>query len=256
MGSPIDELTDKEREVLRLIVRGHDAKTAAGELGVSVHTINERLRTSRRKLGVTSSREAARLLLENEGDGLASHTQSGPQLSVPKQIGGDGSADANDLSFPLPGTKRAYWIGGSVMLTTVFAGLAFLMAGSGEAPASVAAESQTTASQDLNARYELLARDWLKLVDQEDWQASHAAAGRVFREANSVRRWREASEFARGSFGGVVTRKAIGFQEVPSPEGYQVVQFQTRFENKAQVIETVTLQPEGGTLRVVGYFLN
>ena len=38
----------------------------ARELGLSVHTINERLRAARRKLGVSSSREAARLLGEAE----------------------------------------------------------------------------------------------------------------------------------------------------------------------------------------------
>src|SRR3954466_10833925 len=59
-------LTDKEKETLRLIVRGHDAKSMARHLGLSVHTINERLRDARRKLSVSSSREAARLLLERE----------------------------------------------------------------------------------------------------------------------------------------------------------------------------------------------
>lgn len=60
-------LTQREREVLRLLGRGHDAKSAAAALGVSVHSVNERLREARGKLGVTSSREAARLLLAEEG---------------------------------------------------------------------------------------------------------------------------------------------------------------------------------------------
>ena len=60
-------LTDKEKQTLRLIVRGHDAKSIARSLGLSVHTINERLREARRKMAVSSSREAARLLLEVEG---------------------------------------------------------------------------------------------------------------------------------------------------------------------------------------------
>ena len=47
-------LTDKERQTLRLILRGHDAKSSARALGLSVHTVNERLREARRKLGVTS----------------------------------------------------------------------------------------------------------------------------------------------------------------------------------------------------------
>ena len=66
MADGYDELTDKEKQTLRLMVRGHDAKSAASELALSVHTINERLRAARRKLEVTSSKEAARLLLQAE----------------------------------------------------------------------------------------------------------------------------------------------------------------------------------------------
>jgi len=54
-------LSERERQVLRLLSQGHDAKSAARSLDVSVHAVNERLREARRKLGVTSSREAARL---------------------------------------------------------------------------------------------------------------------------------------------------------------------------------------------------
>ena len=62
----LDALTEKEKQTLRLIVRGHDAKSVARDLDLSVHTINERLRDARRKLAVSSSREAARLLFAAE----------------------------------------------------------------------------------------------------------------------------------------------------------------------------------------------
>jgi DNA-binding CsgD family transcriptional regulator len=52
-------LTEREKQTLRLIVRGHDAKSIARSLDLSVHTINERLRDARRKMAVSSSREAA-----------------------------------------------------------------------------------------------------------------------------------------------------------------------------------------------------
>lgn len=55
-------LTARERETLQLLLRGHDAKSIAQAQGLSVHTVNERLRDARRKLGVGSSREAARLV--------------------------------------------------------------------------------------------------------------------------------------------------------------------------------------------------
>ena len=72
MSSRVEEavlaLTEKEKQTLRLMVRGHDAKSIARSLGLSVHTINERLRDARRKMAVSSSREAARLLLDVEGE--------------------------------------------------------------------------------------------------------------------------------------------------------------------------------------------
>jgi DNA-binding CsgD family transcriptional regulator len=61
-----DDIPEREREVLRLLVRGHDAKSIARALDLSVHVVNERLRDSRRRLGVSSSREAARILAAQE----------------------------------------------------------------------------------------------------------------------------------------------------------------------------------------------
>lgn len=66
MNGELESLSERERETLRLLGRGHDAKSIATALGLSVHTVNERLRDVRRKLGVSSSREAARLLLAHE----------------------------------------------------------------------------------------------------------------------------------------------------------------------------------------------
>nr|QQZ51419.1 helix-turn-helix transcriptional regulator [Phenylobacterium glaciei] len=62
-------VTEREKETLRLLLNGHDAKSIAVALGLSVHTVNERLREARRKLGVSSSREAARLLAQVDGPG-------------------------------------------------------------------------------------------------------------------------------------------------------------------------------------------
>lgn len=55
-------LTDREMEILRLLAAGHTVKTIAARLGRSETSINERLRAARRKTGVGSSRELARLL--------------------------------------------------------------------------------------------------------------------------------------------------------------------------------------------------
>lgn len=60
-------LSAKEIEVLALIARGHDAKSAARELSVSSHTIYQRLRRAREKLGASNSREAARHFFNADG---------------------------------------------------------------------------------------------------------------------------------------------------------------------------------------------
>jgi DNA-binding CsgD family transcriptional regulator len=59
-------LSEREKQVLRMLLHGHDAKSIARELDLSVHTVNEHLREARRKSGVSSSREAARRLAESE----------------------------------------------------------------------------------------------------------------------------------------------------------------------------------------------
>jgi DNA-binding CsgD family transcriptional regulator len=63
----VQTLTQRQKEILRLLLNGFDAKSAARELGISVHTVNEHLREARRHLGVSSSREAARILRQAEG---------------------------------------------------------------------------------------------------------------------------------------------------------------------------------------------
>jgi DNA-binding CsgD family transcriptional regulator len=77
-------LTEKEKQTLRLIVRGHDAESIARNLDLSVHTINERLRDARRKMSVSSSREAARMLLDTEG---GDHQPFGPNSLGDTKIG-------------------------------------------------------------------------------------------------------------------------------------------------------------------------
>ncbi|GAA3998830.1 helix-turn-helix transcriptional regulator [Sphingomonas humi] len=62
----LGELNEREREVLRLLAAGHTVKSIAAMLARSEASINERLRDARRKTGVGSSRELARLLAAQE----------------------------------------------------------------------------------------------------------------------------------------------------------------------------------------------
>lgn len=58
----ISALTGRELEILRMLAAGHTAKSIAVCLDCSETAINERLRDARRKTGIGSSRELARLL--------------------------------------------------------------------------------------------------------------------------------------------------------------------------------------------------
>ncbi len=84
-------LTDRELEVLRLLAAGHTAKTIAARLGRSETAIHELLRAARRKTGIGSSRELARLLdAQKNWDkniDLATHGISGNGLVQPASSG-------------------------------------------------------------------------------------------------------------------------------------------------------------------------
>ena len=91
-------LTEKEKETLRLLVSGYDAKSMARHLGLSVHTINERLRDARRKMAVSSSREAARQLRDIE--------RRTPEPVGYESFGDVGAAAAvTDVSSPAPARR-------------------------------------------------------------------------------------------------------------------------------------------------------
>jgi DNA-binding CsgD family transcriptional regulator len=62
----LSRLNEAERRVLRLLAEGHTAKSVATELTMTPAAVNERLREARRKTGVGSSRELARLLRAQE----------------------------------------------------------------------------------------------------------------------------------------------------------------------------------------------
>ncbi|BCI70370.1 bacterial regulatory s, luxR family protein [Sphingomonas sp. S17] len=92
-------LTDKEVAVLHLLARGHDVKSAAAELGLSIHTVHERLREARRKTGASSSRGAARLLIDGAAPNFSGSEKSGvlprpveDQPPVQSRIGATGGS--------------------------------------------------------------------------------------------------------------------------------------------------------------------
>lgn len=103
MAHDIGKLTEREREVLRLLARGYDIKTAAIELSISTSAVSDRLRQARRKLAVSSSREAARVLRAHETSGkIYVHTISGiPNPSILPQPAGPNTFAKNGMAMTM-----------------------------------------------------------------------------------------------------------------------------------------------------------
>jgi DNA-binding CsgD family transcriptional regulator len=62
----LSRLNEAERRVLGMLAEGHTAKSVANAIGSTPAAVNERLREARRKTGVGSSRELARMLKAQE----------------------------------------------------------------------------------------------------------------------------------------------------------------------------------------------
>jgi DNA-binding CsgD family transcriptional regulator len=113
----LEKLTARQKEILRLLLGGFDTKSIARELDISVHTVSEHLREARRHLGVSNSREAARILGQAEA---ATPNNMGP-LNI-------GVADAIAGGNP-PGrsgsNSQSVYLGAFVM--TLLAAVAFAL---------------------------------------------------------------------------------------------------------------------------------
>ena len=258
MSAGYQTLTEKEKQTLRLIVRGHDAKSMARHLGLSIHTVNERLRDARRKLEVSSSREAARLLLYAEGDA--------PQNLADKQIGeAAASDDMGQDAAPGTGQGRTQRLAGltaGVIIMSIFLGvlaLSLLSDGTVSTAAIDAPSPGETTAPLAVGESEVVrsARGWLVLGDQGRWQDGWLATATSFRKLNTAEVWADVAEKARAPLGAVVSRTALSQESVPAPPaGVEVVKFRTTFANKADVIETVSLAREGSAWKVVGIYLD
>lgn len=247
-------LTDKEKQTLRLVAHGHDAKSSARSLGLSVHTINERLREARRKMAVSSSREAARLLLQTESNGAAAV----PDLSVHSEIGEDpaGRPVDQESAPPTSGVRRSprrpLIIG--VILMMLALGLSALMLAAGLGAPAAAPE---TASAAATSEAAVTARQFLALLDESRWDESYQRTGKQFREQNSLELWTSVSEKVRKPLGAATSRTFLSHDNFPAPpDGYDVVKFRTSFVGKPDAIETVTLSREDGAWRVAAVIIS
>lgn len=116
-GFDVQKLTPRQKEILRLLLNGYDAKSVSRELGISVHTVTEHLREARRHLGVSSSREAARILRQAE---------SGPPDKMgPSRLGVVRPNTAHFSSGQLSPNRRTAYVGGVLVILIAAAAIAF-----------------------------------------------------------------------------------------------------------------------------------
>lgn len=254
MNSQLQSLTPKEKEALRLLLAGYDAKSSARELGLSVHTINERLRDARRKLGVSSSREAARLLAATEG------AADNPLYKHFGVTSDDSARQMPPAAGPRPPRVRIIWTGAIVTVIASVIAAVLLLQGSGSAPTDSAAKTTNVRAEVAAAPAETSARAWLAFADKGDWQQTWATAATMFRSRVTGPEWAAMAGPVRQPLGKVLSRSLLHAQltaELPgAPAGdYAVLQFATTFGVDTKAVETLTLVREGSDWKVAGYFV-
>jgi len=254
----ISTLSEREKATLRLLVSGHDAKSIARHFGLSVHTVNERLRNARRKLGVSSSREAARLLIDEEA--------IGPQISADKQLGVAPTAqtmafDAQADHWRRKARQRA-WLGGFLVMIGIIAAVLFLAAHDSDPPSvrASAASTEGIASESVASESANAARSWIAFLDAGRWEESWGNAGSLFRSQILAAQWVATIKSVRQPLGKSTTRtlqrvtRSSSLPGAPAGE-YEVVEFQTNFAQRQETTETVVLAREASGWKVVGYFV-
>ena len=102
---------------------------------------------------------------------------------------------------------------------------------------------------------------WLATNDQGAYAQSWEQAAGLLKGAVTAAQWEQSLKAVRTPLGAVQSRQQRSAQYAKAlpgaPDGhYVVIQFETRFEHKAQAIETVTpMLDKDGTWRVSGYFI-
>lgn len=255
MTDGIEALSEREKEALRLLLGGHAAKSIARELDLSVHTVNERLRDARRKLGVSSSREAARLLGEAE--------KGTPNSLGDKQLGVARTADGMARTKQGAGHSVAWLAGGMLIMSLIIAAvvLSSMLQGTGAndrlGVQTTSVATSTTAARSVSVD---AAREWATLVDGQKWEESWRAASALFRSQVTAAQWASSVRPVRQPLGAATSRtfqsvtKANALPNAPAGE-YELIQFATQFANKSDAVETVVMVREGSDWKVAGYFI-
>ena len=264
MADGLADLTDKEKEALRLLLAGHDAKSSAAELDISVHTLNDRLRNARRKLGVTSSREAARVLGDAE--------EATPQTPAHKPLGVGETPDRNDDGGIAEANERngsaSAWRKNGVLImactSTILAAAAIAIsfnagsdAESGVSPTGSDDGSFAASPPLQSSEAEAAALEWLALVDAGDAEGSRGMAAEALRQQIGPQFWEFGVALRRNNFGVVVNRRLVSVERTGRHNGaagdYEILTFETDFAKERGVIETIYMLEVDGEWRAAEF---
>jgi hypothetical protein len=121
--------------------------------------------------------------------------------------------------------------------------------------------SSLAGEKEAIGRAKAAAGSWLALTDSAKYGESWDQASSLFKAAITKADWEKTVKGVRVPLGTVKSRKiksATFSRTLPGARDgeYVVIQFNTRFENKAAAIETVTpMHEKDGSWRVSGYFI-
>ncbi|MEN3971772.1 helix-turn-helix transcriptional regulator [Sphingomicrobium sp. XHP0235] len=239
MDSGIDDLSEKEREALRLLLAGHDAKSSARELGISHHAINDRLRSARRKLGTSSSREAALALAETEGETPEPlvHKPLGDDRDYPTDDDGADASLKRRLSLRSPMRRK-----GIIVMMSI---------------ADDVSRADTHPVQSVtptSAQSSAPALDFLTKLDAGDAKGTYAAAAPSLRESYNFDIW-ELGVLMNRMKGGAAQRTLTKVERIEKPanpdhERLEILTFDTARLDGERRIERIVMARTGGAWKV------
>lgn len=112
----VKRLTPREKECLRLVAQLMTSKQIALQLGISKHTVDERIERARRRIGAPGRYDAARILASHES-GAAPPIESGPHTvglaltphsqALDPQFTGDSATPFTRKGVPAPSQSDA-----------------------------------------------------------------------------------------------------------------------------------------------------
>lgn len=118
--------------------------------------------------------------------------------------------------------------------------------------------TSVTTEQTIDAQSTVI--EWLRLLDQKNYQATYVSTAAFFKERLSPAQWQAQISQARSALGETLSRQTINANYTnkltDAPTGdYVIFQFQTEFSGQSRAVETVTVALDDNTWRTVGYFV-